>query len=185
MARFTLRANRAESAIRTLQKRIATAQKRVNGEAASQMKAGRYDAAKTLMQVGSSLADFVKDTEALSQSWKDFTTRTAADLEPFGINVVVAGRSRSITSPVALCKPALQAVLTKGPSEMGAVIAELEGRMTLTEKDRVLVSGIPRWHAAVERAYLNSQRHGWIEKRKDGLWKLTSKGRDAATDSAR
>jgi len=52
----------------------------------------------------------------------------------------------------------------------------------LTEADRALAAqrGVPRWHLTLEKAYRHCQRKAWIEKRTDGVWKLTPKGQAIA-----
>ena len=59
MSRLSLRANRVQSSFKTLQKRLSVVIRKVNVEAAAQMKAGRYDAAKGMMEIARSFSEFI------------------------------------------------------------------------------------------------------------------------------
>ncbi len=184
MSRFRLKPERVESAVRTLQKRLGNTRQRVNAEAAAQMKSGQYDKAKTLMDIGSLLSDFIKRGDAFAEAWGEFQNDVTSRLRDLGIATTSAGQSK-LTAPRNFCIPALKSVIALGGNaEMSEVIGNLASGMslTLTEADLAIVDhrDVPRWHMTVEKAYRQSQRKGWIEKSGDGIWKITPQGRAVA-----
>jgi hypothetical protein len=185
MSRLNLRTNRVQSSFRNLQKRLSVLLRKINGEAAAQMKAGKYDAAKGLMDIGRSFAEFNTRVEEIGQIWDELATQTATKLSEMG---VASGTSQSkLTSPKALCIPALQAVLKRGgAAEMSEIISDLESAKPslLRDGDLTEKSGSLTWHRTLDKAYRRSQRQGWVEKRTDGTWQVTSKGRAAVKEDS-
>lgn len=60
-----------QSCFRNLQRRLSVLLKNINGEAAAQMKVGKYEAAKGLMDIGRSFAEFNTRVEEIGQNWDD------------------------------------------------------------------------------------------------------------------
>ncbi|MCI0622672.1 MAG: winged helix-turn-helix domain-containing protein [Acidobacteria bacterium] len=174
-----------DSTFRTLEKRLKRARKKINTQAAREMKGGDYGSAQKWMDIGRSVADFAGRVEAFAQEWKRLTkaTRIANAATEERTPPKVAIRTRSTRTPAwKFCTAALQILVSRGGSASHEeVIAGLEQPMAsvLTEKDRESKSprNPPRWHGAVKKAYKQCQREGWIEKRTDGVWKITPKGR--------
>jgi hypothetical protein len=173
-----------DSAFRSLEKKLATTRKRINNEAAKQMKAGEYEAATAWMQVGGSVADFAKRVTDFTNEWKRLakTTRIVAGAshQPNPPKRSVPGQRR--TPDWKFCLPALQSVLDRGgTATMDQVLSDVgeSAGNKLTEKDRMPSGrkGVARWQSAVRRAYRQSRKEGWIENRRDDTWKLTSAGR--------
>jgi hypothetical protein len=88
------------------------------------------------------------------------------------------------------CSPALKVLIQNGgTATLNEILTGLEVSLsqTLTDSDRKIMDsrGFPRWHQAVQRAYRQCQREGWIEKqkRRDGTWRITSKGRAVAEET--
>jgi len=180
LAKSIFKPGKVQSALRTLQKRLNVARKRVNAEAASQMKAGRYDAAKGVMEIGSSLSDFVTRVDSLSEGWETFSTQANEKAQQLGLGTAATTESKR-TSVRKLSIPALRAILAHGgDGEIPDIIPALESSHapTLTEADRAVAvqRGVPQWHLTLEKAYRYCQRKGWIEKRNDGIWKVTAQG---------
>jgi hypothetical protein len=180
MSRLNLRTNRVQSSFRNLQKRLSVLLRKLNAEAAAQMKVGRYDAAKGLMDIGRSFAEFNTRVDEASKNWDELATQTVNKLGELG---VAAGTSQSkATSPRALCIPALQMVLRRGGiAEMNEIISDLGSAKPSFWKDGDLAEngGSLAWHRTLDKSYRRSQRQGWIEKRTDGAWHVTAKGRAA------
>lgn len=174
-----------DSVFRTLEKRLKNVCKRINAQAARQMKEGDYSSAQKWMEVGSSVSDFAGRVEAFGNEWKRLTKATRiANAETVGQDPPrTATRARSIKTPAwKFCTPALELLGSKGGSlSHQEVLLGLEQSIssTLTYKDRESKSprSAPRWHGAIKRAYKQCQREGWIEKRRDGAWRITEKGR--------
>src|ERR1700732_3395322 len=64
------------SAFRTVEKRLKKAQKRINAQAAREMKSGNYGSAQKWMDVGSAVADFAGRSDAFAEEWKRLTKAT-------------------------------------------------------------------------------------------------------------
>lgn len=179
-----------DSTFRSLEKRLAVARKKINAAAAAQMKADEYETAQEWMSVGRSVADFSERVTAFADEWKRLVKATRitarANHDRSGGELKHAAGPKH--TPVwRFCVPALQAVVERGgTADMGQVVADLERSLAagLTEKDRTVDSkrGDPKWHSSVRRSYRQSQREGWIEKTRDGLWKITQRGRIVAAE---
>jgi len=174
-----------DSVFRTLEKRLKNVRKKINGQAARQMKGGDYSSAQRWMEIGRSVSDFAERVEAFGNEWKRLTKATRiANAETAGqAPPRIAIRARSVKTPAwKFCTPALELLSSKGGSlNHQEVLLGLEQSMssTLTDKDRESKSprNAPRWHGAIKKAYKECQREGWIEKRTEGAWKITPKGR--------
>lgn len=179
-----------DSAFRSLEKKLATTRKRINNEAAKRMKAGEYETATAWMQVGGSVGDFAQRVNDFTNEWKRLakTTKIVADANQQPIQPTRSGSGRKRIPDWKFCQPALQSVLDHGGSTtMAQVLADLEQTVgnRLSERDRATSgrSGSPRWHSALRRAYRQSQKEGWIEKRRDDTWKLTAAGKSMLASS--
>jgi hypothetical protein len=185
MSRLNLRTNKVQSSFRNLQKRLSVLLRRINAEAAAQMKAGRYEAAKGLMDIGRSFSEFNTGVDEVGQKWDELTTGAVAKLGDLG---VTSGTPQpKATSPKALCIPALRAVLNRGGiAEMSEIVSDLESATPSFWKNSDLAENGGRltWHTTLDKAYRRSQRQGWIEKSTDGAWHLTAKGRAAIKEDA-
>jgi len=181
-----------DSTFRTLEKRLKKARKKINTQAANEMKGGDYEPAQKWMEIGRSVADFAERVEAFAQEWKRLTkaTRIANAAAEGHTPARAAVRTRSTKTPAwKFCTAALEILVSKGGSASHEdVISGLEQSMAsvLTEKDRESKSprNPPRWHGAVKKAYKQCQREGWIEKRTNGVWKVTSKGREVPSQKS-
>ena len=178
-----------DSAFRSVEKRLNTVRKKINSTAAKAMKSGNYGVAQKLMENGRAVAEFTDRVEAFVQEWKRLvkTTRlTDKSAEPTTLKVTLRKPSR--TPLWKFCIPALDFVVSRGGSAThDEVITGLEESMGsfLTPKDREPKSprNPPRWYGTVKKAYKHCQREGWIDKRTDGVWKITAKGREALDGS--
>jgi hypothetical protein len=174
------------STFRSLAKHLEKVQRRINAEAAKEMRAGQYTAAQRWMEVGQSLADFAQRVHAYSQEWQTLvrTTRIAgrSDKPPATLRGAATGAPRR-TPAWRLCLPALRAVEAhSGKIAMEDLVTDLSRDLApqLEPRDLQVLpkKGMPRWQVALSQAYRHCQREGWIEKRRDGLWQLTALGRD-------
>jgi hypothetical protein len=144
------------------------------------MTAGRYDAAKGVMEIGSSLSDFIASVDSLSETWETFSTQANEKAQQMGLGTAATTESKR-TSVRKLSIPALKAILAHGGNgEIPDILTAIESNHapTLTEADRALAvkRGVPNWYLTLEKAYRYCQRKGWIEKRNDGVWKVTAEG---------
>ena len=81
------------------------------------------------------------------------------------------------TSTWKFCEPALKFLAEHSGSAMHAeVLSALETRVPLTDADRRMLKRGAVWHASVTRAARQCRQEGWIERRGDLVWKLTTKG---------
>jgi hypothetical protein len=175
-----------DSAFRTLRKRLKNVRKKINIQAAHQMKGGDYSSAQKWMEVGSSITDFAARVEAFGEEWKTLTRATrianASASERVQGNTGIKFGSAKKTPAWKFCTPALELLIsTSGSMNHEQVLVGLEQSMSsiLTNKDRESKTprNPPRWQGAVKKAHKHCQREGWIEKRADGIWKITPKGR--------
>ncbi len=70
-----------------------------------------------------------------------------------------------------------------GESTSEQLLEDLKGRgPELGDADLEIIPrrGVPRWHQTLERVFRDCVREGWIEKRRDKIWKLTEKGKQLA-----
>lgn len=165
--------------------------KRINSSAAREMKADHYGVAEKWMEMGRSVTDFAQRLEAFSEEWKRLVkaTRIVARAHAGGKADKPAARAMTRRTPIwKFCEPALRALAARGGASTLPELVEELGRdpsLVLTDFDRVTSSprGAPRWHKAVEQAYRHCQREGWIEKRRDGMWKITPEGAGVVDES--
>jgi hypothetical protein len=181
------------SAFGRLQKKLGAVRKRINLSAAAEMKSGEYAVAQKWMEVGQAVGDFAQRASTFAQEWKYLVKATRVAARAQLSTTSTAGRiPKSERTPVwKFCAPALKILMQKGGSaNLDEIIVSLEESLNgiLTESDRQPSKsrGIPRWHSTVQRAYRQCQKEGWIEKqkRRDGVWKITAKGKGVATDNA-
>lgn len=173
------------SSFRKLLKRLEGVRKKINNSAARETKAGNYEGAKDWMEVGRSVSDFRERAEAFTKEWKALVKGIRAinhdKSEPQEIPSTTVMRPKRLFT-WRFCVPILNFVVTQGgTSTTEQVAAQVEQNMgsQLTERDRALSSktGLPKWQGSLKKAYKHYQREGWIEKRRDGLWKITPKGK--------
>lgn len=179
-----------DSAFRSLAKRLESVRKKINAEAAGQMKADKYEAAKEWMEIGRSVADFTERVDAFTQEWKRLVkaTRIAAGANTkANLNKLARSEKSNRTPPSKFCVPLLKALAARGgTANLEELIADLERshELSLSESDRMVhsSSGAQRWHATVKRACRMGKREGWLEKHRDGIWEITAKGRAIASE---
>jgi hypothetical protein len=179
MSRLNLRTNRVQSSFKTLQRKLTVLLRRVNAEAAAQMKAGRYDTATALMDIGRSFSEFSTKTDECSKAWDQVAAHANSKLADLGLPT--GPSHKKLTPPKALCIPALQIVVKHGGhADMADVVSDIGNSCAnWTDGDLAQLGGGPRWHASLDKAYRRSQKKGWIAKRSDGVWEITDKGRAA------
>ena len=176
------------SSFRKALKRIDAVKKKINSEAAHETKVGNYETAKQWMEVGRSVADFRERTEAFTKEWKALVRgiRTSNKGKHDGA-ATLSSRPVGNKRPFVwrFCTPILGLLVGRGGSASSEeLISDLEQNIgnQLTERDRVVSTrtGLPKWHAGMKKAYKQCQREGWIERRRDGVWKITPKGKGIA-----
>jgi hypothetical protein len=182
------------SAFRLLQSRLDGVQKGINAAAAREMKAGKYDDAQQWMGVGRSVAEFAQRVEAFEQEWKRLVKTARLVVRPPKGPLVDTGtpHADSTRTPAwKFCEPALKMLAGRGgTATLDEILSDLQPFLAgrLTDSDQALVGkdGVPRWQHDVQRAYRQCQREGWIEKekRRDGMWRITAKGRAIAETRA-
>jgi len=179
------------SSFRALAGRLGKVQKKINAEAAKEMKAGQYEAAQSWMGVGRSLADFAQRVDAFAKEWKTLvrTTRIAARAnKPNRAVNGVKTKGPTRTPAWRFCEPALKALAARGGkattddlvTDLGKDLAPSLGAPDIRVAP---AKGVPQWQIALAQAYRECQREGWIEKRRDGLWKITSAGKRVAAQA--
>ncbi|MBI1798638.1 MAG: hypothetical protein HYR73_03005 [Candidatus Eisenbacteria bacterium] len=177
-----------EAGFRVLAKRLARVQRSINSEAARSMRAGQYEAVQRWMEVGKNVSDFAGRLDAFAEEWKRLVkaTRIAGAKKPGPSSERSAAASRKKATPASrFYEPAIRALAGRGgEATPEQLIQDLETSVgaELNDADRKTAPrrGLPRWHATLGRAYRDSVREGWLEKRRDGVWKITEKGKQVA-----
>jgi hypothetical protein len=171
------------STFRTLGKRLDAVRKKINSKASKRMKAEEYDAARKWMDIGQMVGEFSARVDVFATEWEHLldSARAAVGEGSGGDSERPGKRSSKRTPSWKFRGPALKALLNRGGSASHSdIISDLKDSMAsgLTETDQAVITarGIPLWHDAVHRVYRQCQREGWIEKRRDDVWKLTAKG---------
>ena len=176
------------SSFRKALKRIEAVKKKINIAAAHETKAGNYEIAKEWMDVGRSVTDFRDRTEAFSKEWKTLVRgiRTS-NRGKVDRAATLSSRQVGIKRPFVwrFCTPILGIVVARGGSASSEeVMSDIENTLgkQLTDRDRSVSTrtGLPKWHVGLKKAYKQCQREGWIERRRDGVWKVTTKGKTIA-----
>jgi hypothetical protein len=176
--------------LRSVDKRLANTRKRINLAAAGAMKGGDYDEATAWAEIGRSVADFSGRLNVFADEWKALVHAARLKGRPEK-NVRPRSMARPALTPEwKLSLPALKALAGRGGT---ATLLELASDLSvslgpeLTEGDRKVIParGAPRWHGTLSKSYRQCQKEGWIEKqkRREGLWKITPKGRAVAEET--
>lgn len=185
------RAKVIDTGFRVLEKRFDRVRRSINTEAARSMRAGDYDAVQRWMGVGKNVADFAARLDAFAMEWKRLVkaTRIAAGTKtkPATTTKLSATHKRG-TSASRFYESAMKALVGRGgEATSDQLLQDLEATLLadLSEVDLKILprGGTPRWHRTVERARRDCVREGWIEKRRDKVWKLTENGKQLATPS--
>ena len=184
------------ASFRLLEKRLEMVRRRINAQAAKAMRADDYTAVQQWMEVGRGVADFAGRASAFAEEWKRLTktarlTGSAGSgekKEPKPVRVGRKASQRKPTPPWKFYEPVLKVLAARGgegtTEDVVSAVEPIVGKDLLTDADRKLLPrvGIPRWHGTLGRVYRECVREGWIEKRRDKVWKITEKGRKVGTD---
>jgi hypothetical protein len=72
-----------DSAFRTVEKRLKQVRKKINTQAAKEMKGGDYGSAQKWMDIGRSVTDFAERVDAFGQEWKRLSKAThSSEISP-------------------------------------------------------------------------------------------------------
>ena len=152
------------------------------------MRAGEYDTVQRWMEVGQSVADFADRLDAFGQEWKRLVkaTRIAAGKGAGATTMKPSSPRKKATPASRFYEPAIKAVAARGGEATSDQLAQdLEPSFgsQLTEADLKALPrrGVPRWRRTLDSARRDCIREGWIERRRDGVWKLTDNGKQMVT----
>jgi len=187
--------HQVDSAFKKVMKRFEATQKKINSSAAKRMKMGQYEAATKWMEVGQAFDAFSSKIELIRQEWRDLLASSQKTLEGVEARTIRSKKEKPPRTrvgkvrilPKQLYAPALKALAGRGgAASSDEMLGDLH-RYVLTEfpESELVVNvpfNFPPWQKTVRRTYKYLQSQGWIERRKDGQWKLTDKGRSAATE---
>lgn len=173
------------SSLKTLRKRLDAVLKRSNEQAANIVRRGDYADAEGWVRVGTLLGEFKKKTLALREEWKVLCR------EATGKGLPVAGKpkkkTRQSTSPAwEFYQPILKALVQVGgearrPDVEPLVFQLMEGRLLPGDLE-VAGGGRPHWQNSIRRARKPLIKEGWLsEDGSKGMWRITEKGKAAAT----
>jgi hypothetical protein len=184
-----------DSSFRLLVKRLASARKRINREAAREMKSGDYETAQRWMAVGRTLADFAGRADAYFAEWKTLvrTSRIAGASEAKKtVNGGAAARRKQAsrrTPAWRFYQPALQAVLKNGGEAtlqqvLASLAIDLAGQFSVKDLAPSTDGRGLKWHDTTRSVRRHCQRQGWLDRTSKDTWRLTEKGRQAGSDAS-
>ena len=190
MAQLIPKSQSVNSTFRQLGKRLDAVRKKVNSKASKRMKAEEYDAARKWMDIGQMIGEFSARVDVFAKEWEQLLDSARGAVgESSGVDSERSAKRSSKRTPAWKFRgPALKALLVRGGSASHAdIVSDLKDSMasTLTETDQAVIPirGIPLWHDGVRRVYRQCQREGWIERRRDDVWKLMAKGKSSLENS--
>jgi len=96
-------------------------------------------------------------------------------------------RSAAWISPKKLYPSLLKTLVKRGgTASPDEILGDLHNYILSEFPDSELAVNVPfnfpPWQKTARKSYKYLQNQGWIERRKDGQWKITDKGRSAATE---
>ena len=173
------------STLKTLLKRLDGVLKRTNEQAARLVRRGDYAGAEAWVRVGTLLGDFRKKALGLRDEWR-LLCREAAGKVP-QISVKPPKKNRQPTTPLwEYYQPILKALVQAGgearrPELDPLVLQVMEDRLQPGDHE-VAGGGRPHWQNSIRRARKQLIKEGWLsEDGSKGMWRITEKGRAAAT----
>ena len=186
MAQLIPKSQAVNSTFRQLTKRLDAVRKKVNSIASKRMKAEEYANARKWMDIGQMIGEFSTRVDVFAKEWEQLldSSRAAVGEAASGDPEGPAKLSSRRTPTWKFRGPALKALLNRGGSASQAdIVSDLKESMasslTVTDQTVTPTRGTPLWHDAVRRVYRQCQREGWIERRRDDVWNLTTKGRSS------
>jgi hypothetical protein len=180
-------AHQVEGAFKQLLKRFETAQKKINSSAAKRMKSGDYEAATEWMEVGRAFDAFSKKIVAVRVEWQELVASSQQTLEKAeGAAADARSKPRQIRIRTNhLYSPALSALVKRGGvASSEDIMSDLQAHILTTFPDSDLATNTssPMWPRLVRKTYKHFQSQSWIERRKDGQWRVTEKGKSATAN---
>ncbi len=180
-------ANQVEGAFKQLLNRFETAQKKINSSAAKRMKSGDYEAATEWMEVGRTFDAFSKKILGLRGEWQELVASSQQTLEKAEGAATESRNKPRQTRVLAtqLYVPALSALAKRGgAASSDEMISDLQTFVLNAFPDSELAtnSSSPMWPKIVRKTYKHFQNQNWIERHKDGQWRMTEKGKSATSD---
>jgi Mrr restriction endonuclease-like protein len=169
-----------ERAFQQLRKRLKTARRRVDEQAARRMRQGAYAEAERWMKVGQTVAEYASRVDAFKGEWKALV----ASYKGRGDTVSIPrGKKPRVTPVWKYYKPVLRALTALGGSGSRAQIEasvreEMQDELVPKDLAAMAKGKAARWQKSLGRARKPMVREGWIEVR-GSEWRLTEKGRAA------
>lgn len=186
MANSIRYSHQVDSAFKQLVKRFQSVKKKTNSSAAKRMKSGRYEAATKWMEIGRAFDAFASKIEGVRQEWRDLVISSQNSLQDVETKSVRPRRSAEIrVLPKQLYSPALKALSKRnGTASAEEILEDLHNHVlnAFPQSDLAVNSPLKSlpWQKILRKVYKYCQGQGMIERRKDGQWVLTEKGRSSA-----
>jgi hypothetical protein len=187
--------HQVDGAFKKLTKRFEATQKKINASAAKRMKTGQYEAATKWMEIGRAFEAFLKKIELIQQEWHELLASSQRSLDGVETKKVRPHKegsprtkgAKSRISTKRLYAPALKALLKHGgEASSDEMLGDLHKYVLNEFPESDLVVNVPfnfpPWQKTIRKTHRYFQNEGWIERRKDGQWKITEKGRSAAAE---
>jgi len=188
MANTIKYSHQIDAAFKQLSKKFETTRKKINSTAAKRLKSGTYDAATKWMEIGKSVEEFSEKIESVRLEWRTLVEALQQAIESVETKSARTGPLPDIrVHSKQLLIPAIR-ILQKnnGSATSDEVLEALHSHvLTAFPQSELSVnnpSNFPPWQEMLKKVQRGCQKLGWIERRRDGQWRLTEKGRTSASD---
>jgi hypothetical protein len=149
---------------------------------------GHYEAATEWMEVGRAFDAFSKKIIGVRQEWQDLVASSQRTLEKAeGAAAQARIKPRQVQIRTAqMYIPALKALVKRGGlASSEEILSDLHTHVLGVFPESDLASSqtfaSPTWQKIARKTYKHFQTQNWIERRKDGQWRVTEKGKSAAS----
>ena len=165
--------SQVDRALKGASREVKNATKRVNQQAGKLMARGDYESAQAFLELGRSVRDFQAQVDELRARWKALRANPQGSVE-----------GNTETTPAwKLYVPVLRILLANGGTMTWKAIEESlrsGSDFQPLSGDQQAQRGKPRWIHSAHRARGGMVKEGFIEKRGNFEWRITTAGRKAA-----
>jgi hypothetical protein len=170
-----------KNALKLTDKRLKTAIRRVNIEAARHTRSGDYEGAEKWIQTAKSVMDYQSRLKAFVEEWHTIVKSSRLTTKRKSGFQKVAKKS-PVTPMWQFCTPALKALEQEGGKAKIEDLVPIVGKIMQNElkpRDQKITAkkGIPSWQIKVLMLGPKLKREGWIIRDRNKILKLTDKGR--------
>jgi len=164
-------ADHVDQALKSVERRVANALKRINRLAGKLLAHGDYTGSESLVQIARAVQEFQSEIVALQNKWKSLTQIPKSKKE----------EKNDITPLWEYYRPILTILEELGGDASRYEIEDAfeKGNLAfIKDGDRAIMkSGLPRWKIMIHRARKPMIKEGFLDANAKGRWRITSLGR--------